>query len=81
MQIEITRREFNLIQNICKRDRSTLDAFQLFVNHEQKLRKFDNSVLMKVRNVEKTQAWILEQAKVLPFSLFKQFERIEKELV
>ena len=75
MEFEITKREFNLIQNICKRDTSTLCAFQLLTN------PFDDSVIMWVEDIEKTQAWILEQAKVLPFSLFKQFERIEKELV
>ena len=76
MKFEITKREFNLIQNICKRDRSTLGAFQLFENIA-----LDNKLELWVRNKEKTKAWILEQSKVLPFSLFKQFERIEKELV
>ena len=75
MKIKITHREFNLIQNVCKRDRSTLSAFQLLRN------PFDNKVIMWVRNTKKTQSWILEQASKLPNSLFKQFERIEKELV
>lgn len=75
MKIKITHREFNLIQNICKRDRSTLGAFQLLEI------PFDDKVIMWVRNTKKTQSWILEQASKLPNSLFKQFERIEKELI
>jgi len=56
MKFEITKREFNSIQNICKSDRSTLGAFQLFENIA-----LDNKLELWVRNKEKTKAWILEQ--------------------